>query len=49
MLRKAKKSAADKLYGDVLIPMDPGSTYLVWTWAWGSGYMRAEEECGLLQ
>lgn len=35
---------ADRLWGDVLITMDPGNTYLLWTWVWGMGRMSATEE-----
>ena len=34
---------ADRLWGDVLILMDPGNTYLLWTWVWGMGRMSAQE------
>lgn len=35
---------ADLLWGDVLVLMDPGNTYLLWTWVWGMGHMSARED-----
>lgn len=35
---------ADRLWGDVLVLMEPGGTHLVWTWIWGIGRMSASEE-----
>jgi hypothetical protein len=34
---------ADRLWSDVML-MDPGNTYLLWTWVWGMGRMSAQEE-----
>jgi len=41
---KGSGHLADTLSGDVLITMDPGNNYLVWTWAWGMGHMTAQED-----
>ncbi len=35
---------ADRLWGDVLVLMDPGNTYLLWTWVWGMGHMSAADD-----
>ena len=35
---------ADLLWGDVLVLMDPGNTYLLWTWVWGMGHMSAADD-----
>ena len=35
---------ADRLWGDVLVLMDPGNTYLLWTWVWGMGHMSAVDD-----
>jgi hypothetical protein len=34
----------DRLWGEPLIVMDPGNTYLMWTWVWGMGRMFTQED-----